>query len=115
VDGDTIIAFIELPLGIWARRRIRLKGFFAHEHKGRNPGAAQAAQERLQMALDGQEPHIQTQGMREDRYGRIAATLWLAGKPVDGSQILGPLQLTETDHRADLGAAKAGAHAPGPL
>jgi endonuclease YncB( thermonuclease family) len=106
VDGDTIEAHIELPLGILARRRIRLKHFFAPEHRGATPGLAHAAQDALQAACDGHEVHVMTHGMREDRYGRIAAVLVIDGQPVDGNTILGPLNLTLAAHAADVVRAR---------
>lgn len=107
IDGDTIEAQIELPLGVYARRRIRLKGFFAPEHHGASPDLAKAAQRALQAACDSHACHIQTHGSREDRYGRIAAVLWIDGKPVDGDQILGPLNLTPAAHQAEVKRARA--------
>ena len=107
MDGDTLQAHIILPLGIMAQRRIRLKGFFAPEHHGAAPDLANAAQKLLQAACDGHACHIATHGMREDRYGRIAAVLWIDGKPVDGNAILGNLNLSLDAHRAEVARAKS--------
>lgn len=108
IDGDTIEAHIELPLGILARRRIRLKGFFAPEHHGATPDGAAAAQAALQAACDGKECHIATYGMREDRYGRLAATLFVAGEPALPGAILGVHQLSPEQHRSEVHRARAG-------
>jgi hypothetical protein len=108
VDGDTIIADVKLPLGITITRRIRLKGFFAPEHKGANPTAADAATQRLQNALQVHTCHIACHGMREDRYGRLTATLLLNGRAVHPGAVLGELQLSPEAHRADLNVSRAG-------
>ena len=108
LDGDSIEAQVELPLGVAIKRRIRLKGFFAPEHAGANPTAADAARERLQAALDVHECHIQCHGMRNDRYGRLTAVLMLNGRAVHPGMVLGELQLTPSAHKADLNAARAG-------
>lgn len=107
VDGDTLDAQIVLPLGITVRRRIRLKGFAAPEHHGPNPDSARAAQDRLQRACNAGVCWIQTYGSREDRYGRLAAVLWIDGKPVDGPSILGPLHLSDAAHRDEVRRASA--------
>jgi hypothetical protein len=106
IDGDTIEANIVLPLGITHRRRIRLMGFFATEHHGQTPEVAAAAQKRLQGWLDGHECHLQTTGMREDRYGRLCARLWLDRRLVDPAIVLGPYQMTEQDHQRELKLAR---------
>jgi endonuclease YncB( thermonuclease family) len=108
VDGDTIIADILLPLGIKVQRRIRLKGFFAPEHGGTNPAAAEAATIRLQQALDVHEVHIACTGMRDDRYGRLTATLLLNGRAVHPGAVQGEYQLDLARHKRDLNATRAG-------
>lgn len=45
--------------------------------------------------------------MREDRYGRLAATLLLNGRAVHGGLVLGQYQLDEMAHKRDLEFAKA--------
>jgi hypothetical protein len=115
LDGDSIIAHIELPLGVTLERRIRLKGFLAPEHNGSNPQAAEAARKRLQEALDTHECHIATHGARNDRYGRLTATLLLNGRAVHAGMVLGELQLTASAHRHDLNTAKAGGLSDRPL
>lgn len=102
IDGDSIEAQIKLPLGIYCKRRIRLKGFFAPEMKGAFPQAAEKARQCLQNALDVHTCHIACHGMKEDRYGRIAATLMLNGRAVHGGLVLGELQLDPKAHGADL-------------
>lgn len=49
--------------------------------------------------------------MREDRYGRLTATLILNGRAIAPGMVLGTLQLSLEQHRQDLATAKAG----GPL
>lgn len=115
IDGDTIQADIRLPLGVTLNRIIRLKGFFAPEHHGANPTMADAARQRLQDALDTHTCHIQCYGMRNDRYGRLTATLLLNSRPVLAGAVLGSLQLTPEAHRADLAIAKGGAAGGPPL
>ena len=107
VDGDTVIGHLKLPLGILAQRRIRLKGFYAPEKRGANPAAADAARQCLQDALDTHKCHIQCHGMREDRYGRLAATLLLNGRAVHGGLVLGQYQLDAAAHAHDLAIARA--------
>jgi endonuclease YncB( thermonuclease family) len=107
IDGDTLQAHLVLPLGILAQRRIRLKTFAAPEHHGANPDMAEGARAKLQNAVDRGKCHIATHGMREDRYGRIAAVLWIDGKPVTGTEILGSLQLSDEEHRREVARARA--------
>jgi hypothetical protein len=102
IDGDTIIAQVMLPLGATIQRRIRLKGFFAPEKRGSNPAAAEAAKLRLQAALDGHTCHIATHGSRDDRYGRLTATLLIDGRAVHPGAVLGELQLSLQAHQNDL-------------
>jgi endonuclease YncB( thermonuclease family) len=106
IDGDTIEAVLHLPLEVMIKRRIRLKHFFAPEHAGSNPDAATAATRRLQEAMDGHEIHISCHGMKNDRYGRILAQLVIDGRPVEGGCVLGQLQLSLTEHKQDLDAAR---------
>lgn len=106
VDGDTIECAIDLSLGVSIRRRIRLKTFFAPEHNGAAPALAEAAQRALQDACNNGVCHFQAHGMREDRYGRIAAQLWINGQPVNGDQILGPLNLSLEAHKAEVTRAR---------
>lgn len=108
IDGDTIQGDIELPLGVKIRKRIRLKGFLAPEHHGANPTAADAATQRLQHALDVHTVHIQCQGMRDDRYGRLTATLLLNGRAVAPGMVLADLQLSLDAHKNDLRQARNG-------
>lgn len=102
IDGDTIEASLVLWEGVTLRRRIRLRGFFAAEPTGLTAEQGRAAQQRLQAALDRHEAHLQTTGMREDRYGRLCARLWLGGRLTDPAEILGPHQMTEAAHQAQL-------------
>lgn len=102
VDGDTLQAHLILPLGIWVQRRIRLKGFFAPEHKGASPDLAHAAAELLQSFCDAHVCLLRVTGMREDRFGRLAAELWTNAGAVDPVAVLGPLNLTPEAHRAEV-------------
>jgi len=106
IDGDTIKGKIVLPLGVYVERRIRLKGFLAPEKNGSNPTAAEAARERLQAALDTHSVHILCHGMRDDRYGRLTATLLLNGRAVHPGMVLGEFQLSLDAHKADLQFAR---------
>ena len=106
VDGDTVQADIVLPLGVTIRKRIRLKHFLAPEPHGANPAAGERARVCLQNALDVHECHIQCHGMKEDRYGRIAAVLLLNGRATHGGLVLGGLQLTPAAHKHDLDVAR---------
>lgn len=107
IDGDTIQAHVILPLGVMVRRRIRLKHYAAPEHGGSVPWAARAAQARLQAACDGHECMIATHGCREDRYGRLTAVLWIDGAPTTGATVLGDLQLSDAEHRAEVTRARS--------
>ena len=41
-------------------------------------------------------------GARVDKYGRVVATVWQWGKPLNPHEVLGAHQLTEAEHTADL-------------
>jgi hypothetical protein len=56
--------------------------------------------------VDGHECHLQCHGMKTDRYGRLAATLVIDARPVEGGCVLGSLQLSLTAHKADLVASR---------
>jgi endonuclease YncB( thermonuclease family) len=107
IDGDSIDARVLLPLGVSTRRRIRLKGFFAPELTGAMRSQAKYAQMRLQSALDVCACYIATHAIKEDRYGRLVATLWLDGEIANPAHVLGSGQLSEEGHRADLATARA--------
>lgn len=106
IDGDSIEAWVELPLSCSLQKRIRLKGFYAPELNGATPTQALAAAQRLKEALDRTNPAIMVRGSREDLHGRLVATLILGGIAANPHEVLGPYQLSERDHAADLRAAK---------
>lgn len=106
VDGDTIRCIIEVGLGIHKEARVRLRGFYAPEINGASPDSGFQAKARLQAFLDGNKLYLLNMGMKIDKYGRTVAALWWADRQVDPSEVLGSLQLTVDQHRADLAIAQ---------
>lgn len=102
IDGDSIEATILLPLGVMIRKRIRLKGFYAPEILADHPDTGIHARNCLQADLDAHVCHISCHGIREDKYGRLCATLWLDSTPADPHVVLGGMQMTKDAHQAAL-------------
>jgi endonuclease YncB( thermonuclease family) len=107
IDGDCLDARILLPLGVSVRRRVRIKGFYAPELRGSMPEQAEHARQRLDLAVSCSKCHVQVSGLKEDRYGRLLAVVFINGKPAIAEDVLGPCQLTEEQHKDDLIRSKA--------
>lgn len=106
IDGDTLVAEINLGFNVRYAARIRLKGFFAAEHAGQTPDAAHSAQDALQRTLDLGGLSIPIRGSRNDKYGRCVAVLHQFGKALNPHEVLGLYQLSEQDHARDLAFAR---------
>lgn len=107
VDGDTIIAEINLGFHTTHSARIRLKGFYAPELDGRTPEQGIAARKTLQDALNGHQVTFPKRGARQDNYGRWLLELWIDGQPAIPEGTIWPYQMDERAHAEDLKAAKA--------
>ena len=105
IDGDTMRCIIEVGLGVHKEARVRLKGFYAPELAGASPDSGYWAKGRLQAFLDANKLYLLSMGMKIDKYGRTVAALSWPDRPVDPSEVLGTLQMTIDQHRADLAKA----------
>jgi micrococcal nuclease len=79
VDGDTVIADIDLGLNLWRKNvRLRLTGINAPD--AATPQGEAAARALREMFEQGRhEVLISTQKDRSDKYGRLLATIFLFG------------------------------------
>ena len=99
IDGDAIEATIVLPFEALIRKRIRLRGWWADETEGDYAIDGLAATAKLKAFVKERPLWIHAHDERLDRYGRLLATLWESGKPVDARDVLGSLQLSERVHK----------------
>lgn len=78
IDGDTVIADVDLGFGIWLRGlSLRLAGLNAPELHGATATAGQAARQRLaDLVMDRQVSLDTHQG--QEKYGRWLATITVA-------------------------------------
>lgn len=106
IDGDTIECVIHLPFQTLISKRVRLAGFWAAELHGPDPAAGQEAKRVLQTFLSANPCTLFSRSERLDKYGRVIATLFSNGKPVDPGAVLGLWQLTEAQHKAQSDAAR---------
>jgi micrococcal nuclease len=84
IDGDTIDLDIDLGFGITLSHRVRLKGINAAETRTTDLEEKQAginARLWLEKELSKRGEWI-IETTKEDKYGRILGTLYLAGEPV---------------------------------
>jgi hypothetical protein len=116
IDGDAIEATIQLPFGACVIKRIRLKGFWAPEMKGRTPDLAVKATNQLEDWILTRDLFIRCPSERYDKYGRVIAELWSSEGPADPKAILGACQLSREAHKEDLDFSRAKkAEEPGEL
>lgn len=99
VDGDTIKATVVLPLGITKHQIIRLKDWWAPEPTGASIAQGLAAKGLLERFCEGKNLFIWVMSARYDRFGRLVASLFVAGRIVEPSTVLGCYQLTKDAHK----------------
>jgi endonuclease YncB( thermonuclease family) len=102
IDGDALDCVIHLPFGTLARKRARLKGWWAPELTGPHSAAGQECQRRLQEFVNGKQLFLHCPNERTDKYGRILGALMWSGAFVDPVSVLGLWQLTAAAHKAQL-------------
>lgn len=84
VDGDTVIADIDLGFHTWRRgERLRLIGIDAPEPRGATRVAGRASGEALRQIIEGRNVTICTEKDRQGKFGRYLAWIFLdeAGGP----------------------------------
>lgn len=87
VDGDTVIATIDLGFNTSQKVRLRLMGVDTPEVVGTERAAGLAAKEWLNNVLAAQRVIVETHKDRGDKYGRYLAVIWLDGKSVNAELI----------------------------
>ncbi len=90
VDGDTIVANIDLGFGIWRnKQKLRILGVNCPEVVGTTRAAGLAAKAAAVAWLAGLETIlIQTFVIDTDSFGRTLARVWRPNDPVDLSEFL---------------------------
>lgn len=83
VDGDTVVANVDLGFSIHVTMRLRLAGIDTPELVGSDRPAAEVARDALKQAIEGKTVRIVTRKDKADKYGRIVADLYFFdGEPV---------------------------------
>lgn len=89
IDGDTIVANLDLGFSVWVKQYLRLYGINAPEVVGEQKAAGIAAKEALKYRLgEGQvfmPPTliVETFKDRQEKYGRYLARIWADGQDVN--------------------------------
>lgn len=76
IDGDTVVAVLDLGFAVSARHTLRLFGINAPEARGRTKPYGKAAKEHLTQLIDALGPvYVETRRDKQGKYGRYLAVL----------------------------------------
>lgn len=87
VDGDTVVAMIDLGFNTYQKVKLRLMGVDTPEIVGADRAAGLAMKHWLEVVVGNQPVIIETHKDRSDKYGRYLAVIWLDGKSVNADLI----------------------------
>jgi micrococcal nuclease len=88
IDGDTVVALMDLGFSIKSKQTLRLIGINAPELHGADHVKGLASKEYLQLKIEDHEVVVETIHDSQEKYGRYLATIWLDGDTVSVNEQL---------------------------